>query len=196
MVRYRSQEVEVGGAVYQVRAQSKEDSRVQVQVQVRGGEEAVGELVAPADHLAALGRAVGEVDRAFGGRAWTVTDARHKHRAAYTRWTEEHEARLASEAARNRTVRNWPTYLDASRAQSRAAFATSTFVIDHSPRACSYREVTNTWPISVADTDPCRGSVPIERHVPAGRQGFAALDASLVNERQRKRGSRSRGPGR
>lgn len=68
---------EVGGAVYQVRAQSK-DGRVQVQVQVkgRGGGEAVGELVAPADHLAALGRAVGEVARAFGGRAWTVTDAR------------------------------------------------------------------------------------------------------------------------
>jgi hypothetical protein len=93
---------EVGGAVYQMRAQSKEDGRVQVTV--RGGGEAVGELVAPADHLAALGRAVGEVARAFGGRAWTVTDARQKHRAAYTRWTEEDEARLASEAARGRTV--------------------------------------------------------------------------------------------
>jgi hypothetical protein len=59
MVRYRSQEVEVGGVVYRVRAQVKEDGRVQVTV--RGGGEAVGELVAPADHLAALGRAVGEV---------------------------------------------------------------------------------------------------------------------------------------
>jgi hypothetical protein len=38
MVRYRSQEVEVGGAVYQMRAQSKEDGRVQVTV--RGGGEA------------------------------------------------------------------------------------------------------------------------------------------------------------
>ena len=102
MVWYRSQEVEVGGVVYRVRAQVKEDGRVQVTV--RGGGEAVGELVAPADHLAALGRAVGEVARAFGGRAWTVTDARQKHRAAYTRWTEEDEARLASEAARGRTV--------------------------------------------------------------------------------------------
>jgi hypothetical protein len=61
---------EVGGVVYQ----AKEDGRVQVTV--RGGGEATGELVAPADHLAALGRAVGEVARAFGGRAWTVTDAR------------------------------------------------------------------------------------------------------------------------
>jgi hypothetical protein len=57
MVRYRSRNVAVDGAVYQVRAQSKGDGRVQVQV--RGGGEAVGELVAPADHLAALGRAVG-----------------------------------------------------------------------------------------------------------------------------------------
>lgn len=88
--------------VYRVRAQVKEDGRVQVTV--RGGGEAVGELVAPADHLAALGRAVGEVARAFGGRAWTVTDARQKHSAAYTRWTEEDDARLASEAARDRTV--------------------------------------------------------------------------------------------
>jgi hypothetical protein len=87
-----------------VRAQSKEDGRVQVQAKGRGGGEAVGELVAPADHLAALGRAVGEVARAFGGQAWTVTDARQKHRAAYTRWTEEDEARLASETARGRTV--------------------------------------------------------------------------------------------
>jgi hypothetical protein len=102
MVRYRSQEVEVGGVVYRVRAQVKEDGRVQVTV--RGGGEAVGELVAPADHLAALGRAVGEVARAFGGRAWTVTDARQKHRAAYTRWTEEDDARLASETAHDRTV--------------------------------------------------------------------------------------------
>jgi hypothetical protein len=104
MVRYRSQKVEVGGAVYQVRAQSKEDGRVQVKVKVRGGRQAVGELVAPADHLATLGWAVGEVVRAFGGRAWTVADARQKHRAAYTRWTEEDEVRLASEAARGRTV--------------------------------------------------------------------------------------------
>lgn len=101
MVRYRSQEVEVGGVVYRLRAQAKEDGRVQVTV--RGGE-ATGELVAPADHLAALGRAVGEVARAFGGRAWTVTDARQKDSAAYTRWTEEDDARLASEAARDRTV--------------------------------------------------------------------------------------------
>jgi hypothetical protein len=49
MVRYRSQEVEVDGAVYQVRAQSKEDGRVQVQIKIRGGGEAAGELVAPAD---------------------------------------------------------------------------------------------------------------------------------------------------
>ena len=33
--------------------------------------------------------------RAFGGRAWTVTDARQKHRAAYTRWTEDDEALLS-----------------------------------------------------------------------------------------------------
>jgi hypothetical protein len=85
-----------------VRAQVKEDGRVQVTV--RGGGEATGELVAPADHLAALGRAVGEVARAFGGRAWTVTDARQKHSAAYTRWTEEDDVRLASEAAHDRTV--------------------------------------------------------------------------------------------
>jgi len=71
MARYGSQEVEVGGVVYQMRAQVKEDGRVQVQVQVqvtvRGGGEATGELVAPADHLAALGQAIGEVARAFGG---------------------------------------------------------------------------------------------------------------------------------
>lgn len=67
MVPYRSQEVKVGGAVYQVRAQSKEEGRVQVQVKVRGGGEAVGELVVPADHLAALGRAVGEVARHSAG---------------------------------------------------------------------------------------------------------------------------------
>jgi hypothetical protein len=54
MVRYRSQEVEVGGVVYRVRAQVKEDGRVQVTV--RGGGEATGELVAPADHLAVLAR--------------------------------------------------------------------------------------------------------------------------------------------
>ena len=40
--------------VYRVRAQVKEDG--QVQVTVRGGGEATGELVAPADHLAALAR--------------------------------------------------------------------------------------------------------------------------------------------
>jgi hypothetical protein len=56
MVRYRSRKVEVDGAVYQVRAQSKEDGRVQVQIKVRGGGEAAGELVAPADHLVALGK--------------------------------------------------------------------------------------------------------------------------------------------
>ena len=67
MARYGSQEVEVGGVVYQMRAQVKEDGRVQVQVTVRGGGEATGELVAPADHLAALGQAIGEVARAFGG---------------------------------------------------------------------------------------------------------------------------------
>jgi hypothetical protein len=44
------------------------------------------------------------VARAFGGRAWTVTEARQKHSAAYTRWTQEDDARLASEAARDRTV--------------------------------------------------------------------------------------------
>lgn len=33
-----------------------------------------------------------------------MTDARHKHRAANTRWTEEDDRRLASEAARGRTV--------------------------------------------------------------------------------------------
>ena len=44
---------EVGGVVYRVRAQVKEDGRVQVTV--RGGGEAVGELVAPADHLSRPG---------------------------------------------------------------------------------------------------------------------------------------------
>jgi hypothetical protein len=39
-----------------------------VQVQVRGGGEAAGELVAPADQLAALGLAVVELARVFGGR--------------------------------------------------------------------------------------------------------------------------------
>jgi hypothetical protein len=58
--------VEVDGTVYQVRAQSKEDGRVQVQVKVREGGEAVGELLMPAGHLAALARAVGEVARTFG----------------------------------------------------------------------------------------------------------------------------------
>jgi hypothetical protein len=101
-VRYRSLEVEIGGVLYQLRAQGEEDGRVQVQV--RGGGEAAGELVAPADHLAALGRAVGEVARAFGGRAWTVAKARQEHRAAYARWTEEDDARLAAEVARDRTV--------------------------------------------------------------------------------------------
>jgi hypothetical protein len=33
-----------------------------------------------------------------------VTDARQKHSAAYTRWTEEDDVRLASEAAHDRTV--------------------------------------------------------------------------------------------
>jgi hypothetical protein len=68
-VRYRSQDVEVGGVVYQMRAQVKQDGRVQVTV--RGGGEATGELVAPADHLAAPGRAVVEVARAFGERSRT-----------------------------------------------------------------------------------------------------------------------------
>ena len=76
---------------------------------MRGGGEAVGELVAPADHLAALGRAVGEVARAFGGRAWTVTDARHKHRAAtrvgLRRTTPGWPPRLPATAP----WRNWPT---------------------------------------------------------------------------------------
>ena len=40
MVRYRSQEVEVGGVVYRVRAQVKEDGRVQVTV--RAGERRPG----------------------------------------------------------------------------------------------------------------------------------------------------------
>jgi hypothetical protein len=101
-VRYRSLEVEIGGVAYQVRAQADEDGRVHAQV--RGEGETIGELVAPADHLAALGRAVGEVARAFGGRAWTVAEARQEHRAAYARWTEEDDARLAAEVARDRTM--------------------------------------------------------------------------------------------
>jgi hypothetical protein len=49
--------------------------------------------------------------------------------------------------------------------------ATSSFVTDHSShRTCSYRKVTNTWPTSVADTTPCRGSVlsanPVRRACP------------------------------
>jgi hypothetical protein len=104
MVRYRSQEVEVDGVVYQVRARGQRDGPVQVQVQVRGGGEAAGELVAPADHLAALGLAVVELARVFGGRTWTVAEARQVHRAAYARWTEEDEARLAAEFAAGRTV--------------------------------------------------------------------------------------------
>jgi hypothetical protein len=96
-----------------VRARSKEDGRVQVKV--RGGGEAVGELVVPADHLAALGQAVGEVARAFGGRAWTVADARQKHRAAYTPWTEEDD-----------DTNTWPTSLadtDACQGSVRSANA-------------------------------------------------------------------------
>jgi hypothetical protein len=102
-VRYRSRRVEIDGVVYQVRARGERDGPVQVQVQVRGGGEA-GELVAPADHLAALGLAVVELARVFGGRTWTVAEARQMHRSAYTHWTEEDEARLAAEFAAGRTV--------------------------------------------------------------------------------------------
>jgi hypothetical protein len=101
-VRYRSQEVKVGGVVYRLRAHLDEDGGVRIQV--RGGGEAAGELVAPADHLAALGQAVVELARAFGGRAWTVEEARKEHKAAYARWTEEEDARLAAEFAAGRTV--------------------------------------------------------------------------------------------
>jgi hypothetical protein len=45
-MRYRSLKVDIDGVVYQVRAQAERDGRVQVRVQVRGGEEAAGELVA------------------------------------------------------------------------------------------------------------------------------------------------------
>ena len=64
MVRYRSRNVAVDRAVYQVRAQSK------------------------------------------------GADARQKHRAAYTHWTAEDDARLASEAARGRTVEERARVLD------------------------------------------------------------------------------------
>jgi hypothetical protein len=101
-VRYRSMEVEVGGVRYRLRAQAGEDGRVQVQV--RGGGESAGELAAPAEHLVALGRAVGELARAFGGRTWTVEGARQQHGAAYARWTEEEEVRLAAEFTAGRTV--------------------------------------------------------------------------------------------
>jgi hypothetical protein len=101
-VRYRSLEVEVGGVRYRLRAQAGEDGRVHVQV--HGGGEPAGELAAPAEHLVALGRAVGELARAFGGRAWTVEAARQQHRAAYARWTEEEDAQLAAESAAGRTV--------------------------------------------------------------------------------------------
>jgi hypothetical protein len=101
-VRYRSLEVEVGGVRYRLRGQLGEDGRVRVQV--HGGGEPAGELAAPAEHLVALGRAVGELARAFGGRAWTVEAARRQHRAAYARWTEEQDARLAAEFAAGRSV--------------------------------------------------------------------------------------------
>lgn len=103
-MRYRSRRVEIDGVVYQVRARGERDGPVQVQVQERGRGEAAGELVAPADHLAALGLAVVELARVFGGRTWTVVEARQVHRAAYARWTEEDEARLAAEFAAGRTV--------------------------------------------------------------------------------------------
>jgi DNA-directed RNA polymerase specialized sigma24 family protein len=101
-VRYRSRRVELDGVVYQVRARGERDGPVQVEV--RGGGQAAGELVAPADHLAALGLAVVELARVFGGRTWTVAEARRVHRAAYAPWTEEDEARLAAEFAAGRTV--------------------------------------------------------------------------------------------
>ena len=103
-MRYRSRRVEIDGVVYQVRARGESDGPIQVQVQVRGGGEAAGELVAPADHLAALGLAVVELARVFGGRTWTVAEARQVHRAAYAHWTEEDETRLAAEFAAGRTV--------------------------------------------------------------------------------------------
>jgi hypothetical protein len=102
IVRYRSLEVEVDGVRYRLRGEAGADGQVHVRVH-RGGEPA-GELAAPAEHLVALGRAVGEPTRAFGGRAWTVEAAREQHRAAYARWTEEEDARLAAEFAAGRTV--------------------------------------------------------------------------------------------
>jgi hypothetical protein len=102
IVRYRSLEVEVDGVPYRLRGQAGADGQLHVQVR-RGGEPA-GELAAPAEHLAALARAVGELAQAFGGRAWTVEAARQQHRAAYARWTEEEDARLAAETAAGRTV--------------------------------------------------------------------------------------------
>jgi hypothetical protein len=102
MVRYRSLEVEVDGVRYRLRGEAGADGQVHIQVRSRG--EAVGELAAPAEHLVALGRVVGELARAFGGRAWTVEAARQQHGAAYARWTEEEDARLAAEFAAGRTV--------------------------------------------------------------------------------------------
>jgi hypothetical protein len=102
IVRYRSLNVEVDGVPYRLRGQLGEDGQVHVQVH-RGGEPA-GALTAPAEHLVALGQAVGDLARAFGGRAWTVAAARQQHRAAYARWTEEEDARLAAEFAAGRTV--------------------------------------------------------------------------------------------
>jgi transposase-like protein len=101
-VRYRSREVTIDGVRYRLRAQAAADGQIHVQVH-RGGEPA-GELAAPAEHLVALGQAVGELARAFGGRAWTVEGARQQHRAAYARWTEEEDARLAAEFAAGRSV--------------------------------------------------------------------------------------------
>jgi hypothetical protein len=101
-VRYRSLEVDVDGVPYRLRGQAGADG--QVHVQVHSGGEPAGELTAPAEHLVALGRALGELARAFGGRAWTVEAAREQHRAAYVRWTEEEEVRLAAEFAAGRTV--------------------------------------------------------------------------------------------
>jgi hypothetical protein len=101
MVQYQSQKVEVEGWSTGCGRGSK-DGRIQVKV--RGGGEAVVELVVAPITWPPWGWAVGEVARALGGRAWTMTDARQKLRAAYTRWSEEDARLLASEAARNRTV--------------------------------------------------------------------------------------------
>jgi hypothetical protein len=101
-VRYRSLEVDVDGVPYRLRGQAGADG--QVHVQVHSGGEPAGALAAPAEHLVALGRALGDLARAFGSRAWTVEAARQQHRAAYARWTEEEEVRLAAEFAAGRTV--------------------------------------------------------------------------------------------